>query len=64
MSIADKVDKVRPIYFAEREFVVEVYSNGSYRNVCRDTWDHREASVVCRQLNISDGKYFAKLFNY
>lgn len=41
----------------EDEFLIEVCRNGSYNLVCQDNWDHREASVVCRQLNLGDGMY-------
>lgn len=47
---------VRLIKLSDREFIVQIYTNGSYRQACWDTWDHREASVVCRQWRISDGK--------
>ena len=37
-----------------RAGVVELCSNGSYSVVCGDeSWDEREASVVCRQLGFS-----------
>ena len=33
--------------------IVEVCVNGSYRRVCDDGWDNRDASVVCSQMGFS-----------
>ena len=46
---------VRLIELSGNEGIVEVCKDGSYRPVCLDNWDHREASVVCRQRNMNEG---------
>ena len=32
---------------------VEVCVGGSYGTICMDSWDDRDASVVCRQVGLS-----------
>ena len=51
---------VRLIELSGNEGIVEVCKDGSYRPVCLDNWDHREASVVCRQRNMNEGIYAVK----
>ena len=33
--------------------IVEVCVNGNYSRVCDDSWDNRDASVVCSQMGFS-----------
>lgn len=32
---------------------VEICTDGIYSSICHNRWDHRDAQVVCRQLNFS-----------
>ena len=47
---------MRMLSLSDNEFIVEVCRDSAYFAVCFDTWDHREASVICKQLGINDGK--------
>jgi hypothetical protein len=35
---------------------VDVMVDGTLGTICREDWDNRDAAVLCRQLNYSDGE--------
>ena len=40
---------------SDSEGLVQLCINGTYTILCRDGWDTRDASVVCRQLGLPTG---------
>ena len=40
---------------------VQICQNGLWVSVCDDTWDYREAQVVCRQIGYNKSMTYNKL---
>ena len=54
-----------PLYFVvrlrggqtEREGRLEIFHNDQWGTICDDSWDSLDATVACRSLGFSSGKY-------
>ena len=61
------LDYVDETYYYDKDKLtrgrVELCVNGSFRGICRDSWDFNHATVVCKELGFSEyGKYIGIVF--